>query len=191
MAVILATITGARRGELAGLRWEDVDEDTCSVRIERQWVPGKSGQHLGPPKSSDGPRTVVLGEVGMALIIRYRRLMGELLNREPNGWLLSHDAGNHSPDGPRPSEPPSPGWVRLWVSKSLRIPFVVHRRPKLIASGVDVDTSARRLGHTTEVMLQSYVLGSDDRAIAAAGTLETRLAARAGLPLAELLPVPE
>lgn len=61
---------------------------------------------------------------------------------------------------------------------------------ELMASGVDVDTSARRLGHTTEVMVQSYVLGSDDRAVAAANTLETRLAAR-GLPLAELLPVSE
>ena len=37
-------------------------------------------------------------------------------------------------------------------------------------------------------MLGSYVLASDDRAVAAAGTLETRLAAR-GLPLANLLPV--
>lgn len=55
---------------------------------------------------------------------------------------------------------------------------------------MDADTSARRQGYTTEVMLQCYVLGSDDRAVAAAGTLETRLAAR-GLPLAELLPVPE
>jgi integrase len=189
MAVILATITGARRGELAGLRWEDVDEDTCSVRIERQWVPGKSGQHLGPPKSSDGPRTVVLGEVGMALIIRYRRLMGELLNREPNGWLLSHDAGTT----PLRAKALGAAISRLGTSLGIEVSTHSFRRAsatELMASGVDVDTSARRLGHTTEVMLQSYVLGSDDRAIAAAGTLETRLAAR-GLPLAELLPVPE
>ena len=189
MAVILATITGARRGELAGLRWEDIDEDTCSLRIERQWVPGKVGQHLGPPKSSDGPHTVVLGEVGMALITRYHHLIGELLNREPKGWLFSHDAG---------TTPLRAGALGVAISRlgsSLGIDVSTHsfRRvsgSELMASGVDVDTSSRGLGHTTEVMLESYVLGSDDRAVAAAGTLETRLAAY-GLPLAALLPVPE
>ena len=30
---------------------------------------------------------------------------------------------------------------------------------QLVAAGVDVDTAARRLGHTKEVMLASYVLG--------------------------------
>jgi integrase len=189
MAVILATITGARRGELAGLRWEDIDEDSCSLRIERQWVPGEGGQYLGPPKSSDGPRTVVLGEVGMALITRYRHLIGELLNREPKGWLLSHDAGTT----PLRAKALGAAISRLGTSLGIEVSTHSFRRAsatELVASGVDVDTSARRLGHTTEVMLQSYVLGSDDRAIAAAGTLETRLAAR-GLPLAELLPVPQ
>jgi hypothetical protein len=37
-------------------------------------------------------------------------------------------------------------------------------------------------------MLGSYVLASDDRAVAAAGTLEARLTAT-GLPLENLLPV--
>jgi integrase len=188
MAVILATITGARRGELAGLRWDDIGEETCSVRIERQWVPGNGGQHLGPSKSSDGPRTVVLGEMGMALLTRYRHLMGELLNRELVGWVLSHDAGTT----PLRARALGTAISRLGMSFGIEVSTRSFRRAsvtELMASGVDADTSARRLGHTTEVMLQSYVLGSDDRAIAAAGTLESRLAER-GLPLGELLPVP-
>ena len=75
MAVTLATLTGVRRGELAGLRWDDVDEESCSIRIERQWIPGSGGQYLGPCKSSDGARAVVLGAEGMALLDRYRRRM--------------------------------------------------------------------------------------------------------------------
>ena len=136
MAVILATITGARRGELAGLRWEDIDEDTCSLRIERQWVPGKGGQHLGPPKSSDGPRTVVLGEVGMALITRYRHLIGELLNREPKGWLLSHDAGTT----PLRAKALGAAISRLGTSLGTGVSTHSFRRAsatELMASGVD------------------------------------------------------
>jgi hypothetical protein len=135
------------------------------------------------------PEPVVLGAVGMALIMRYHHLTGELLNRDPKGWLLSHDAGT------TPLRTKALGAAISKLGASLGIEVSTHsfRRAsaaELMASGVDVDMSARRLGHTTEVVLQSYVLGSDDLAIAAAGTLETRLAAR-GLPLAELLPMPK
>jgi len=187
MAVTLATLTGVRRGELAGLRWDDVDRESCSIRIERQWIPGSGGQYLGPCKSSDGARTVVLGTEGMALLDRYRRRIADLLNREPEGWLLSYDAGA------TPLRAKALGAAITKLAKSVGVTATTHtfRRAsatELMASGVDVDTSARRLGHTTEVMLGSYVLASDDRAVAAAGTLETRLAVR-GLPLANLLPV--
>jgi hypothetical protein len=40
---------------------------------------------------------------------------------------------------------------------------------------VDVDTAARRMGHTKEVMLADYLLGSEDKSIAAAGLIEARI----------------
>jgi len=46
---------------------------------------------------------------------------------------------------------------------------------------------ARRMGHTKEVMFHSYVLGADDRQVAAADIIEARLIEQ-GLPLGELLP---
>ena len=57
------------------------------ARIERQWIPGSGGQYLGPCKSSDTFRTLVLGAEGMTLLDRYRRRMADLLNREPEGWI--------------------------------------------------------------------------------------------------------
>jgi integrase len=39
MALTLTTLTGVRRGELAVLRWDDVDKESYSIRIERQWIP--------------------------------------------------------------------------------------------------------------------------------------------------------
>ena len=54
MAIAMAALTGARRGELCGMKWSDIDPATCSITIERQWVPGKGGQYLAPPKSEEG-----------------------------------------------------------------------------------------------------------------------------------------
>ena len=93
MAIAMAALTGARRGELCGMQWSDIDPVTCSITIERQWVPGKGGQYLAPPKSEDGVRSIVLGQLGLGLIERFRDIMREMLRREPEGWLLSYDAG--------------------------------------------------------------------------------------------------
>src|ERR1035441_7356204 len=88
----------------------------------------------------------------------------------PSG-VLSYDAGA------TPLRAKALGAAITKLARSVGVTATTHtfRRAsatELMASGVDVDTSARRLGHTTEVMLGSYVLASDDRAVAAAGTLE-------------------
>jgi integrase len=185
MAIAVAALTGARRGELCGMQWSDIDPVTCSITIERQWVPGKGGQYLAPPKSEDGVRTVVLGTLGLGLIERYRDIMREMLRREPEGWLLSYDAGV------TPMRAKALGQAISNLGKGLGLNVTTHsfRRvsaTQLVAAGVDVDTAARRMGHTKEVMLASYVLGADDRSVAAAQTIEERLVAQ-GLPLGNIL----
>ena len=185
MAIAMAALTGARRGELCGMQWSDIDPATCSITIERQWVPGKGGQYLAPPKSEEGVHTIVLGQLGLDLIERYRDIMRELLRREPDGWLLSYDAGA------TPIRAKALGKAITDLGKGLGLIVTTHsfRRvsaTQLVAAGVDVDTAARRLGHTKEVMLESYVLGTDDRAIAAAQTIEQRFVAQ-GLPLGTIL----
>jgi len=185
MAIAMAALTGARRGELCGMQWSDIDAAKCSITIERQWVPGKGGQYLAPPKSEEGVRSIVLGRLGLDLIERYRDIQRDLLRREPDGWLLSYDAGV------TPMRAKALGQAITNLGKGLGIKVTTHsfRRvsaTQLVASGVDVDTAARRLGHTKEVMLASYVLGTDDRSVAAAQTIEERLVAQ-GLPLGTIL----
>lgn len=186
MAVLLAALTGCRRGELCGLRWDDLDPETNSLRVERQWVPGKGGQYLKPPKNGD-ERTVEFDVLGMALLEGYRSALGERLNREPEGWLLSHDAGT------TPMRAKSLGAAISDLGDRLGHKITPHsfRRvsaTELMAAGVDVDTAARRLGHTTEVMLASYVLGSKDRQVAAAAALEERLVDQ-GLNLSDVFAI--
>jgi len=54
----IAAWRGLRRGELAGLRWSDIDLDAGLLRVERSV--GYSGE-VGSPKTARGQRTVSLG----------------------------------------------------------------------------------------------------------------------------------
>ena len=188
MAILVASLTGARRGELCGLQWDDLHPDG-SITIARQWVPAKGGQYLASLKSKDDDevRTVVLDTLGLGLFERYRDIQRTLLHREPQGWLLSYDAGV------TPLKSTALGNAISALAKRLGLEVTTHsfRRvsaTQLVAAGVDVDTAARRMGHTREVMFSAYVLGADDRAVAAARTIEDRFVAQ-GLPLGEILRV--
>ena len=97
-AIALGAITGARRGELCGLQRADVDCDEAKIRFERQRVPGKGGNHTTPLKGRDGgdAKTLSLGPGGVTILRRYLEALDarayELgIERDPAGWLLSHD----------------------------------------------------------------------------------------------------
>lgn len=66
-----AMLTGLRRGELLALRWQDIDLDGGTVDVTRSWHPAHG---YGPPKSSQGRRTVpVVGR--LSPILREHRLL--------------------------------------------------------------------------------------------------------------------
>lgn len=60
---LTAAFTGLRRGELLGLRWEDVDVDLATIRVRRSWSNGLEGT----PKSGRGRAVPLMPEVGEAL----------------------------------------------------------------------------------------------------------------------------
>ena len=57
---VLAVHTGMRRGELLGLKWEDVDLDDSTVRVRRTLTRKGTGYVLGEPKTKKSRRTVML-----------------------------------------------------------------------------------------------------------------------------------
>ena len=56
----LAVATGARRGEVCGLKWGDFAEDLALLKIDRALVAGDGGHHFVPPKTRSGRRTMIL-----------------------------------------------------------------------------------------------------------------------------------
>lgn len=68
----LALNTGLRRGELAGLRWVDIDLDAGVISVRRNRVSVAYKVHDGSPKS-DRPRTVDIDPPTVAMLRAHRR----------------------------------------------------------------------------------------------------------------------
>jgi integrase len=66
---LMASQTGMRRGELCGLRWQDVDIDTGRMEIKKQL---SAGGEEGPTKTKAGRRTVPL-DTGLLAMLRTHR----------------------------------------------------------------------------------------------------------------------
>ena len=65
--------TGARRGEVLGLRWEDIDFDKKFVHIRRNntQITGE-GAHIGTTKTKNGARGVPFGDHFKELLLPFR-----------------------------------------------------------------------------------------------------------------------
>ena len=79
--------TGMRMGELLGLKWEDVDFETCTIEIRRSYSHG----HWSTPKSHKS-RTVDMSDQLRAVLAAHRqRATGELLFPNAEGKPLCGD----------------------------------------------------------------------------------------------------
>lgn len=155
-ALALAALTGARRGELCGLQWRDLDTSERTIRIERSWAEGVAGsQHLGPVKTGEA-RVVPIGLVGLQVIARYQAVLEDRIpgwKPMPEAWLCSYDGGTTPIRGPSMS-----AFIRS-VGKRLTPPVVVHLHQlrhfaatELGRVGVNPRVAADLLGHASTRM---------------------------------------
>jgi integrase len=70
--VVLAT-TGARRGEVLGLRWSDVDLDAGRASIRQTVIVVRHEVHTGAPKTTKGTRSLSLDPGTVKVLREWRR----------------------------------------------------------------------------------------------------------------------
>jgi integrase len=78
---VLAIHTGMRRGELLGLKWDDIDLENATVRVRRTLTRIDNGKRLalGPPKNKQSRRTIRLTERAVeALRSHLEQQLGEI-----------------------------------------------------------------------------------------------------------------
>ena len=165
----LAAVTGARRSELAGLRWAAVDG--AEIVFDRQIVVDREHPDAEPgapvireDATKTGARRRVTVDAETASLLDEARVGRE----ELAPWLFSDTDG-----------PPNPDRVSWWwkrareesgIDDSWRLHDLRHwSATQAIAAGYDVQTVARRLGHadaTTTLRVYSHAIDRSDPALA-------------------------
>lgn len=97
-------VTGCRRGEIMGLKWDKVDFKTNRVKIDRELIISKSkGEHESTTKTND-IRYLTLPTETMVLLRKHEReqLRLQLANGDrwiDSGYVFTQDNGDHmNPD---------------------------------------------------------------------------------------------
>ncbi len=173
---IVAFATGIRRGELAALRWSDVELDAATIRVERSLEQTAKGIEFKPPKTAAGRRTIALPSAAVAALRRRRKEQLEIRVAIGAGRLPDDALVFGNLDGtPRKPHTFSDAWRRAVKSRKLpKVRFHAFRHAHasaLIASGLDIVTVSKRLGHASPAVtlaVYSHLFhDTDDRAAAA------------------------
>jgi integrase len=168
----LALATGMRRGELLGLRWQDVDLDGAKVRVERSLEQTtRGGLVFKAPKTRHGRRAITLPPSSVAELRAHWRAQQEQrlalgLGKAPDDApvFATWDGSVRSPNGFTKE------WSLAMSKAGLAITFHSLRHTHastLIAAGLDVLTISRRLGHgspTITLAVYGHLFRPDDRA---------------------------
>lgn len=169
---ITALGTGMRRSEILALRWQDVDLDQAALRVERSLEQTKRGGMLfKAPKTRHGRRTITLpASLVSALRAHWKaqqeqRLMLGLGKAPPDGLIFCELDG-----APRSPNALTKEWSALMSKADVKATFHSLRHTHastLIASGLDVLTISRRLGHGSPAItlgVYGHLFKTDDRA---------------------------
>ena len=77
MAFVLLATTGMRRGEVLGLRWEDIDFDGRALSIVQTLTTVRGEMHIGPPKTGKSRRRVSIDNVTFDALKAHRKAQRE------------------------------------------------------------------------------------------------------------------
>jgi integrase len=172
---VLALASGLRRGELLALRWQDINLDAGTLRVERSIEETKrGGLAFKPPKTRHGRRTVTLPASTVAVLRAHRKAQQEhrlafgLGKAEPDALVFPDWDG--SPRSPRAF---TLEWSKMAKAAGLTVRgfhCLRHTHASmLIASGLDVLSLSRRLGHGSAAItlnVYGHLIKPDDRAAA-------------------------
>jgi integrase len=172
--VWVSMTTGARRGELCAVHWNDVDLDDGLLIVRRALFVDEDGTLKEKDTKTHQHRRIALDQDTVEVL---RSLLGRCQERadaldirwSADGYMFSPD-----PDGARPLVPDTATQRFARMAERLGITCTLHSlrhysATELISAGVDVRTVAGRLGHggggaTTLRVYAAWVSEADQRA---------------------------
>jgi integrase len=150
----LGLASGLRRSELLALRWQDVELDAGHLQVARSLEETKRGGLVfKTPKTRNSRRVVTLPASTIVMLREHRRAQQEqhlflgLGRIQPAALVFSNVDG-----GPRSPRGLSQQWGEAMKAAGFTVTFHSLRHTHastLIASGLDILSLSRRLGHAS------------------------------------------
>ena len=156
----LLLVTGCRRGEIMGLKWEKVDFENSRVKIDLALIVSPSkGVYESTTKTSD-VRYLTLPAETMSLLRQHKReqLRLQLANGDrwiSSGYVFTRDNGDRM----------NPDSITAWLNDFSARHGLPHINPHafrhtvasvLLANGTDIVTVAAQLGHASASTTENF-----------------------------------
>jgi integrase len=173
--LLLAALTGARRGELCALRWSDVDAEAGTLRIARSVYEVQGGGWAEKQTKTHAARRIGLDDLGFLILQRHREAVDALaadlgVTVAPDAFMFSR-----SPAGIEPIRPGVVSKFTRRVATAAGVDTHLHAlrhfsATQAIAAGFDPVTVGGRLGHadpSITLRVYAHVVEQRDRDLAA------------------------
>jgi integrase len=147
----LVAVTGARRGELCGLCWADLDLDLGSVHIAHNYLV-RGGQRIYKDTKTHQERRLAIDPVTCDVLLAHRQRAEETLATVGVGLADSAYVFSNDPTG---TTAWNPDWTSHQVARVAARAGVVlnikslrhYTATQLLSGGIDLRNTAARLGH--------------------------------------------
>ena len=169
--ILLGLATGMRRGELLGLKWDDINFTTGELSIRREYTTLGSDYIISTPKTKSSNRMILLPPEML-------ELLAELKTRTDSEWIF--------PSPVYPDEPRNPSAVYHRFQKILeranckRVRFHDLRHTfatMALENGMDIKTLSAMIGHVSaETTLNIYSHITDTMQQQAAARIDREIA---------------
>lgn len=174
----LAADTGARRGELCALQWQDIDLQSGTVAIKRNLqYTSQAGVFVSTPKNGKS-RTVDIGGETISLL---RQLRAEQSASCISQWVFTQD-GSTDPMHPQTPTRYFEKFGRRYGIKDFHPHILRHSSASIaLTNGADVVSVSERLGHSdTAVTLRMYAHANEESIRRAGQTVRDAIKAANG-----------
>ena len=164
-------LSGLRRAELLGLRWQDVDLDTGVLHIVQtsNYVSG-TGVYVSTPKTEGSDRYLKVSRTAILMLLEYKAWQDDMRAKVGDAWEgTAEDDRIFTNEVGRPMFPTSlTQWMGKFIKRSGLPPACVHSlrhtyASLLIAEGTPLVVVSSNLGHTqvsTTSDIYSHVVAS-------------------------------
>jgi integrase len=154
-------MTGMRRGEACGLKWEDIDLEKARLSVRRALIPNDDGVITSEPKTAKGRRQITLHA---ATVEAFKAQAQQQLADQDNAEVARSDSGyvftRNDGQSLHPQSVSRAFERAIAVAKlpRIRLHDLRHTHASLaLAAGINPKVVSERLGHATvSITLDTY-----------------------------------